>query len=738
LSDNTLLNLDFLNSSQQEAVKAIEGPVLVLAGAGSGKTRVLTSRITYMIKNMGIDPANILSMTFTNKAAKEMKLRVAKNVESCDRMWIGTFHSIFAKILRYEAAEFGYSSDFVIYDSDDQVRLIKSIMKDFQISHQLYNPKSINAAISNAKNQLITPDSLARDTTTALKEVVARIFPEYESRLRINHAFDFDDLITVPIELFAKNPHVLQKYQDRFKYILVDEYQDTNRAQYMLLKRLSEKTKNIFAVGDDDQSIYRWRGADIRNILEFEKDYPQARVFRLEQNYRSTKTILNGANSVVKNNTGRKGKTLWSEGSTGEKIDVLQVENERLEAQKVISKIQFEMTQNRRSFRDFVILYRTNAQSRVIEDSLRRNGLAYIIVGGMRFYDRKEIKDILAYLKVIANPRDSISLKRIINFPLRGIGDKSIEKLEMFSSENSLLLFEGTGQIENAPGITDRTKNNIKSFHNFVKKYIDLKEKITLNELVHTLVDEAGLLLMYKEDTSIEGQGRADNIKEFLAAIDDYCTNTEDASLSGFLEEVSLISDVDQWNDSSNVITLMTLHCAKGLEFPVVFMVGLEDGLFPGFRSLDDEESMEEERRLMYVGMTRAMEKLYLLHAGSRRLYNDSRPSIPSRFLEEIDSSCLKKSSTIRKVRQKSSFSARTAPDKYSNSFASDPMPDYESFSQEETSVKKGVWIAHAKFGRGKVKLVSGKGPKQVINILFENGLEKKFIAKFAKFEILG
>ncbi|MBN2417421.1 UvrD-helicase domain-containing protein [bacterium] len=737
MTEERLPYLKHLNEAQVNAVTAVEGPVLVLAGAGSGKTRVLTTRITYMIDHLGIDPSAILAMTFTNKAAREMRTRVESSISSADRIWIGTFHSVFARILRYEAGSFGYESNFVIYDADDQLRLIKSIMSDFGISVQLYQPRAIAALISGAKNQLVTPDSFMRQADTPVKDITAKIYPEYENRLRMSQAFDFDDLITVPIELFDRDAAVLQKYRHRFSYLLVDEYQDTNRAQYMLLKRLTGGNRNIFAVGDDDQSIYRWRGADIRNILEFEKDFPDAQVHRLEQNYRSTEQILAAANSVVANNSGRKGKTLWTAGERGEPVEVIEVENERMEAQKIVDTIHRQVLQRKRSFSDFVILYRTNAQSRAIEEGLRRNGLAYTIVGGMRFYERKEIKDILAYLKVISNPRDTISLKRIINFPLRGIGAQSISKLEQFAASGSSSLFEAAEEVDDIPDMSERMKKSIRGFYDFIAKYVQLKDKISLSELIRTLVDEAGLLLMYKEDTSIEGQGKAENVRELLAAVDDYAAQHDDCTLAGFLEEVSLVSDVDLWNDGTNVITLMTLHCAKGLEFPVVFIAGLEDGLFPGYRSLDDPVAMEEERRLMYVGMTRAMERLYLFHARSRRLYNDTRPSMPSRFIDEIDNACVLRQSMGTRDAQRS-FSGGTGSDRIRPARNAGVHPDYESFSQEQFSIEKGMWISHQKYGRGCIAKVSGKGPKQVVHVQFESGGIKKFIAQYAKFDIIG
>lgn len=725
--------LQELNPEQQKAVEATEGPVLILAGAGSGKTRVLTFRIAHLLQKKKAAPWEILAMTFTNKAAGEMKNRVKSYLDKGDNVWIGTFHSIFAKILRWEADVLGYTSDFGIYDADDQERLVKFIMEDIEVSLKQYSPKSIAATISRAKNSLVYPDTFAKSVNNPFDEVVSRIYPEYQNRLRASHAFDFDDLIIVPIKLFSNYQDILKKYQSRFKYILVDEYQDTNRAQYQLLHYLAREHQNLCVVGDDDQSIYRWRGADIRNILEFEKDFPKARIFRLEQNYRSTQNILKVATSVVQKNKGRKAKTLWSDKELGEMVDLLEVADEREEAQKVVEKIQEEVFRNKRTFHDFAVLYRTNAQSRALEDGLRRSGMSYIIVGGVRFYERKEIKDILAYLKLIANPKDSVSLKRIINFPLRGIGNSTLRRLEERSLEKGLDLFEVTGCVDDISDIPSRIKKSVSNFHNFITKYIHLKDKISANELVRTLVDEAGLLAMYKEDTSIDGQGRADNIRELLSAISEYASSAETPSLSGFLEEVALITDVDTWDDKTNAITLMTLHCAKGLEFPVVIITGLEEGLFPVFRSMDEPEALEEERRLFYVGLTRAKEKIYLLWAQRRSRFNEQSFRLPSRFLDELDHTIVQETKFSPK-RLAKPFSDKVQRD-IEDHFESHPA--YESFSQEEPQLQPGVWVEHEKYGKGQILSVEGVGQKQKISVKFDGGVKKKFVAQYARFSIL-
>jgi len=719
-----------LNEEQRPAVETTEGPILVLAGAGSGKTRVLTYRMAYILRKKKIAPWEILVMTFTNKAAGEMKERIQSLVGNDNPLWVGTFHSTFAKILRREIGVLGYSSDFVIYDTNDQERMLKFIMGEMNISPKEYSPKSIRSVISITKNRLISPENYASTAKSPFEKVVTRIFPVYENRLRFYNALDFDDLITVPIKLFTMYPDILLKYQSRFKYILVDEYQDTNRAQYLLLYHLSKEHRNICVVGDDDQSIYRWRGADIRNILEFENDFPDSQVFRLEQNYRSTQTILKAANSVIEKNVGRKGKSLWSARELGEKIDLLEVVDEREEAQKVVEKIKVEVFKGKRTFREFAVLYRTNAQSRSLEDGLRKSGMSYVIVGGVRFYERKEIKDVLAYLKLIANPKDSISLKRIVNFPLRGIGDGTLRKIDAWAESIGMHMFETMGRIDEIPDITSRIKTSVRDFYGLIQKYIDLKDQISPNELAHTIVDETGLLTMYKGDTSPEGQGRAENIREFLAAVSEYAVSTDSPSLSGFLEEVSLITDIDTWNDKSNAITLMTLHCAKGLEFPVVFITGLEDGLFPVLRSLDEPEALEEERRLFYVGLTRAKEKIYLSCAERRRLFYDSNFRLPSRFLDEIDSTVLRRT----KASSRNAAISMHADVQNRKKEAYDSHPDYEDFSQEKIQYRPGVCVNHEKYGKGRIVRVEGEGQKKKVIVRFEDGAEKKFLLQYARF----
>ncbi len=732
---NTFLNfIEQLNPVQKEVVECTDGPSLVLAGAGSGKTRVLTCRMAYLIHERKASPHEILAMTFTKKAANVMKERVAGLTGNQNVVWLGTFHSIFAKILRKESGCLGYPPDFVIYDREDQEKLIKAVLDTMGFSSKEFSVQSLSATISRSKNNLIGPEVYRPVGLSPVERIVKVVYPEYQKLLRSSHAFDFDDLITAPIRLFQEFPDVLAKYQSRFRYILVDEYQDTNRAQYRLIRLLADAHRNLGVVGDDDQSIYRWRGADIRNILDFEKDFPDTRVFRLEQNYRSTGSILKAASSVVEKNKERKGKTLWSERESGEKLELIETDDEREEAISVVDKIKEEVFRKKRGFRDFAVLYRTNAQSRALEDMLRRSGFSYVIVGGVRFYERKEIKDILAYLKLIVNPRDLISLKRIINFPVRGIGDVTLHKIEQWAAEKGITLVEANAQCQSIPGLSARTQQNILSFHTLIQKYIQLQSQISINELVHTLVDEIGFLSMYKNDLTEENQERLDNIKELLSGVKEYSMAADEPSLSGFLEEVALVSDVDTWNDKSNAITLMTLHCAKGLEFPVVFITGLEEGLLPVSRSLEDPEALEEERRLFYVGLTRAMDKVYLFLAQRRNTVYDTGFRMRSRFLSEIDPSVLKIAST--RTHHEVQY-----PDKVHSwdenpvleSGLEEPLAETESVN----NLYKGVQVRHEVFGRGVVTQIEGRGNKQKVTVRFNDMGEKKFIAKYVRFTIL-
>jgi DNA helicase-2/ATP-dependent DNA helicase PcrA len=722
-------NVDFLlatlNDAQRAAVMHTEGPVLVLAGAGSGKTRVLTYRIAYLVHTGIVRPGQLIAMTFTNKAAGEMRDRVTYLIpQSLQGLWVGTFHSLFARILRREAERLGFERNFVIYDTDDQVSLIKIIMADKQISPQQFSPRGIHARISSAKNTMVNPEEFASQAQDYFDDKVAVVFPEYQLRLKQNNAMDFDDLLIKPIELFEKYHSVLEHLQQRFKYILVDEYQDTNRAQYLLLKLLASKNRNICVVGDDDQSIYRWRGADIQNILSFEKDYPECAVFRLEQNYRSTKNILAAAHSVISNNRERHDKELWTELDDGELVTEVEADDEVDEALKIVSKIEEELHKGRSEFSDFAILYRTNAQSRALEDGLRSNGISYIIVGGVRFYDRKEVKDVLAYLRVICNPPDSVSLHRIINYPARKIGKATLAKLEQFARQKGISLFKAIGQAKQIEGLSSRVIEKILQFHELIEKYRSLLSELSPGELAASMVEEVGIFRLFKEEGTIEAISRSENVRELLSAISQFSNDVNGkATLEDFLEDVALVSDIDTWDDKSNVVTLMTLHSAKGLEFPVVFIAGLEEGLFPLSRASVDPEELEEERRLFYVGATRAQEKLILLWATGRRRYGEIMSGVVSRFIKEIDPRYL--TTEIPHHTQ------------YGRVRRFDKVPAYEDESQEYYELLPGTRVKHQTFGKGIVMSVESYGSDVKVTVAFDTVGRKRLVLSFAKLEII-
>jgi len=717
-----------LNEVQRQAVQAPPGPILVLAGAGSGKTRVLTHRVAFLIARLGVHPSQILAVTFTNKAANEMKSRLQTLIQSDFRLlWVGTFHSIFARILRKEGYRLGYSSNFVIYDSDDQLRAIKQIMTSLQIPQKIFPPRAVHARISRAKNDLLSPEEMRKEIRDEFDEKVWQVYVQYNGFLRENNAMDFDDLLLLPVRLFQEYPSVLEEYQDRFRHILVDEFQDTNRAQNRLVELLGERYRNDFVVGDDDQSIYSWRGAEIRNILEFEKTFAGCAVFRLEQNYRSTRTILDAAYSVVSNNHWRKEKRLWTEREPGEPIVLIEAMDEAEEARLVVKQIRHEIQKKKRNFRDFVILYRTNAQSRALEDVLRRSGISYVIVGGIRFYERKEIKDFLAYLRVIANPRDEISLLRAIQVPPRGIGPATLRKLREYAQHNQISLLESFGHVDEIPGIQSLTRSHIRQVAELFAKYRDLRKTLGFDELTRVLNDEVGFSRMYKEEGTLEALNRYDNIQELLSAISEFCRTRPEPTLEAFLEEVALITDVDTWNDRSNAVTLMTLHSAKGLEFPVVFITGLEEGLFPISRSRENPKEFEEERRLFYVGMTRAKEKVYLSWARTRRRFTEGMNNRLSSFVEEIDPRYLEQLKPKRAVRQR---------DVIPEEMVYDPMPDYENESQEQ-GLYLGCHVRHPKFGLGVVTAMRGSGENFKVQVMFEDGSERTLVYRLANLEIV-
>jgi DNA helicase II / ATP-dependent DNA helicase PcrA len=737
--------LNGLNPEQQKAVRTVDGPLLLMAGAGSGKTRVLTHRIAYLMVEKGVNPYNILAITFTNKAAREMRERIQKMMGgAADDIWISTFHSMCVRILRRDIDRLGYNRNFTILDSTDQQSVIKSILKDKNMDPKKYDPRAILGTISSAKNELITPEEYAKTAGDYFSQKVSDVYTEYQRRLRKNNALDFDDLIMTTITLFIRVPEVLEYYQRKFQYIHVDEYQDTNRAQYMLVKLLAQRFQNLCVVGDSDQSIYRWRGADITNILSFEKDYPRASVILLEQNYRSTKKILLAANMVIQNNMNRKPKNLWTENPEGNKIMYYRADSEQGEAQFVIGKIQ-EQIRNGRKLSDIAILYRTNAQSRVIEESFLKSNIDYSIVGGIKFYDRKEIKDILAYLRLISNPDDDISLQRIINVPKRAIGSTSIDKIANFATMHDLSMFQALETIEMI-GLSPKAEKAAAEFRNLISNYTHQQEYLSVTELVEEVLDKTGYRDMLKAEKSLESQSRLENIDEFLTVTKSFEESSEDKSLVAFLTDLALVADIDRLDDDgeqkTDFVTLMTLHSAKGLEFPVVFLIGMEEGVFPHSRSLMEEDEMEEERRLAYVGITRAEEELFITNAQMRTLFGRTNMNPESRFIKEIPADLVE--DAVPKVRRPAPTSGgRPSPASGGRpgTSARPSMPTRGAVSRPVAAASGGEGIdwkvgdkaQHGKWGTGTVVSVKGSGEGTELDIAFPSptGI-KRLLAKFA------
>ncbi len=625
--------LDSLNNEQKEAVLSTEGPVLIFAGAGSGKTRVLTYRIAYLIEEKGVHPSNILAITFTNKAANEMKERAMGLLKKPHDMWISTFHSACARILRIETGFLpGYKKNFVIYDSYDQEKIIKECLKELNYNEKNYPPKDMLSKISNAKDQLLNPVRFADKYGNDFRlNKICNIYTLYQKKLKSDNAMDFDDILFNTVALFDSNENILRKYQQRFKYIMVDEYQDTNNCQYKLVNLLARDHGNLCVVGDDDQSIYEWRGADIRNILNFEKDFPNAKVIKMEKNYRSTQNILDAANSVIVNNYGRKKKHLWTDRLEGSPVIYYQGYNEREEASFILEQISKSFD----SLNNFAVLYRTNAQSRIFEELCIANGIPYKIVGAHRFYDRKEIKDVIAYLRILQNPEGDVSLKRIINIPKRGIGKATLEALDRYARDNNDSLYGALISVDKVEGLGKKVKGKIRELVRLIVELMTIAEQEDISVIIEKVIVESGYLKEL-ESGNDEDKGRAENIKELVTAAIEFEDKNEDKSLTSFLESMALMSDIDGLDESKEGITLMTLHSAKGLEFPVVFISGMEEGLFPGIRSILEGNRIEEERRLMYVGITRAKQKLYLTSALQRTLYGNTSYTMESRFLNEI------------------------------------------------------------------------------------------------------
>lgn len=732
--------LNGLNPEQQKAVKATNGPLLIMAGAGSGKTRVLTHRIGYLIVEKQVNPYNILAITFTNKAAREMRERIGKIMGGTgDEIWISTFHSMCVRILRRDIDRLGFNRNFTILDTTDQQSVVKGILKDRNIDPKKFSPRAILGSISSAKNELIDPEEYAKLAGNYFDKVVSDVYTEYQKRLRKNQALDFDDLIMSTILLFKRVPEVLEYYQRKFQYIHVDEYQDTNKAQYLLVKLLASRFKNLCVVGDSDQSIYRWRGADIANILSFEKDYPNATVIFLEQNYRSTKRILSAANKVIENNLNRKPKNLWTENPEGNKIMYYRADSEQGEAQFVAGKIKELTRDDKFKLSDIAILYRTNAQSRVMEEVFLKSNIEYGIVGGTKFYDRKEIKDMLAYLRLISNPDDDISLQRVINVPKRGIGSSSLDKIASFADVHDLSYYQALESIE-LIGLSPKTTKAAREFYNLINNYTRMQEFLPVTELVEEVLDKSGYREMLKAEKSIEAQSRLENLDELLSVTKTFEESSEDKSLVSFLTDLALVADIDSMdddNEKSDAVVLMTLHSAKGLEFPVVFLIGMEEGVFPHSRSLMEETEMEEERRLAYVGITRAEKSLFLTNAQMRTLYGRTNMNPASRFIREIPDELLEGVEPVTRAGSPIATRGRAT----GSPFAAAPVTkrpvlrpvSAASTGGDETSWKVGDKAEHGKWGIGTVVSVKGEGESTELDIAFPSptGI-KRLLAKFA------
>jgi len=693
------LILEALNEKQRDAVLATDGPVLIIAGAGSGKTKALTHRIAYLIKEKMMMPWNILAVTFTNKAASEMKHRITNLLgdQITELPTVGTFHSVCAQLLRKHIHLLGYENSFVIYDANDQVVLMKQIMKDHHISEKEVNPKAVLNHISAAKNQLMTAEDFQGRAHDYFAQKVGELYGPYQRRLAKNQALDFDDLIMKTVQLFQAYPELLDKYQERYRYISVDEYQDTNHAQYTLVKMLAEKYRNICVIGDPDQSIYSWRGADMQNILDFEKDYPEALVIKLEQNYRSTSVILEAAHAVIEKNRNRKEKQLWTDREGGEKIRIWRAMNERDEAAKIAQAITEHLRGSEApAYNDFSILYRTNAQSRSIEEAFMRYGIPYKIVGGVKFYQRKEIKDVIAYLRVIVNPDDDVSLLRIINTPARKIGAKTLEHVQTFAIQQQTSIFRALERIREITTLNESKIAVLEKFARLIKHFQNLNQEFAAAGVVKHVITESGFKAALMADKSPEAEARLQNVNELMSVADKYEALEAGVSLATFLEEIALISDLDQVEEGHNAVTLMTLHSAKGLEFPTVFICGLEEGVFPHSRALYEPMELEEERRLMYVGITRAKDHLYLLHAQQRMLYGEFKQNAPSQFLMDLPEDVVQGTAMTKPKQEHRSFGNRAIPVEVEDGFA--PLDE----------LSDGDRVRHRSFGEGVVLNVQG------------------------------
>jgi DNA helicase-2/ATP-dependent DNA helicase PcrA len=743
-----------LNPPQRDAVEHTDGPVMIIAGAGSGKTRVLTYRIAHLIHAKGVDPFNILSLTFTNKAAAEMKLRIEKLIGLDARnTWMGTFHSTFAKILRVEADKIGYPSNFTIYDTDDSKSLIRTIVKEMKLDDKVYKPSTVLSRISGAKNRLIAWETylndpfIKSDDDAAMKPRMGEIYKNYQKRLFRSGAMDFDDLLFNTNVLFRDHLDVLNKYQQRFKYVMVDEFQDTNVSQYLITKKLASVHQNICVVGDDAQSIYAFRGADIQNILNFEKDYPDLFVVKLEQNYRSTKNIVQAANSIIAKNKAQLKKDIWTQNTEGDLIELIKASSDNEEGRLVATTIFEEKNNKKLNNSDFAVLYRTNSQSRSIEEALRKMNITYKIVGGLSFYQRKEIKDLLAYLRFVVNHEDEEAFKRIINYPKRGIGDTTVEKMLVAAYEHDIPLWD---VIQNAASfLGGRAANSVDDFCTMIKSFGIEVERKDAFEAASSIAKQSGLLKDLYEDKTIEGLNRYENVQELLNAIKEYVDNPEnpEKSLGAFLQEIALLTDNDRNKDTTDAVTLMTIHSSKGLEFKQVFVVGMEEDLFPSQMMMQSREDLEEERRLFYVASTRAMDKLYLTYALTRYRFGRLLNCEPSRFLEEVDPMCIKvnkrMTSALSGALRNESSEGRAgfvgiknqSQRPMTTAKIHTPSPDFKP--SNTNNLKEGAKVEHPKFGFGLVSKIETEGINRKASIQFDNFGEKTLLLSFAKLRII-
>lgn len=734
-----------LNKEQLDAVQTVNGPMLILAGAGSGKTKVLTCRIAHLL-NQGVYPYRILAITFTNKAAAEMRERVDKMAGPMAKdVWLFTFHAFCARVLRRDIDKLGtYGTNFAIYDTTDTKNLIKHILKEMNLDEKRFQPASICSHISNAKNALLTPEEYAKQAGEFFEQQVAKIYFAYQQKLQTNNALDFDDLLLLTLKLFKENAEVREKYQNKFDYLMVDEYQDTNHAQYLLTKILAAKHRNICVVGDADQSIYGWRGADIQNILDFEKDYPDAKLVKLEQNYRSTQVILDAANAVIENNTGRKPKNLWTDNGTGSEIVYYHAVDERDEARFVLEKVQELQQKENAKLGDMAILYRTNTQSRVFEEMLVKSGVPYTMVGGTKFYERKEIKDILAYLRLVFNPHDSLSLLRIINVPRRGIGDATLGKLQAYAAGTEQSLFDVISNAGSVPGLSSRFASKLDELSEVLFELMGEAAEASVKQLIDDVMHKTGYLEELELSKNAQDQSRIDNLQEFLSVAEDFAEksarNGEEASLENFLSDVALVADIDDAEMGEDSITLMTLHSAKGLEFPTVFLVGMEEGIFPHARTLLDENEIEEERRICYVGITRAEKHLFLSNARMRMIYGRTLSYPPSRFLQEVPRNLIhefKRPQERRVVMRKEEIKPQVKRNG-ANWFLSTPsfMPK-DSSAAVGAAFRAGDKVKHKKWGVGTVVSVKDSADGQEVQIAFAGGGIRSLLTKYAVLEKL-